>query len=1589
MALGIVTAGAAGSNCGGGGSGGKANNVNDRAGGTGAAGRVIVSYEPLYVAQFISMETGSSTWCSGETRTVNVTVKNIGSATWTDAAPDVNIGLKWNTNGANWADYHVRTNAGNLAPGATATYNLTITASNNPGTGYTTPLANGVNNLTFDVVKEGDCWFGNNNGSCGPNNTAFSSPPITIISSVPAQPSIITGNASPCPGYSYNYSVTNLAGTTYTWSFPADWTITAGQGTNLVTVTVGSATGDATVTPSNACGPGPARTLAVITSSVPEQPSAITGNTTPCVGTSQAYSVTNVAGVTYNWAFPAGWTQTGGGTTNSVSVTIGAAAGNITVTPSNSCGNGTVRTLAVTTTTVPAQPSAITGSNNPCQGSTQTYSVTNEPGVTYTWTFPAGWTQTGGGTTNNITVTVGATSGTITVTPSNTCGNGTERTLPVTVQTLPVQTGPILPLTSSVCRNSVHNFTVNPPAPAGVTYTWACPGAVVQSGQGTNVVSILFGNTPGTFTLSITPSNACGNGSAQTMDITVISGSPVQPGPITGEPAPCIGSVKTYSVANIAGLIYTWSVPAGWSITAGQGTNSITATVGASAGNVSVTAGNVCGGSSPRNLAVTPQASVPAQPSTITGSSPVCQGSTQSYSVLSVPFVVYTWAVPAGWSVTGGQGTNTITVTTGNTTGTITVTPSNDCGTGTIQTRNIVVDVATPPATSAINGNNNPCQTSSQSYSVTNVTGIAYTWSAPADWTITAGQGTNAVTVTVGSISGNIIVVPSNGCGNGPSTSMPVNVFLLPSSAGIITGSVLFCEGTTQNYSVTPVAGVTYQWSVPAGWTINSGQGTNSIQTTTGVNSGSVLVTPQNACGNGPASTLSVTVNPLPAAETGSDGAICVGDDIQIGAPAVPGNTYLWTADPTGEIFNTNISNPVVRPDYTTTYTLTETNTSTGCSNSNSVTILANQVILLSVVPADQTICTGGNAHIVISSNISGTTFTYEAELFSGSGTTGFSNGSGPLIDQTITNVSGLPSVVHYAITATADQCVNDNLRASVTINPAPIINNQAPAAICSDAASGLILGASTNGVTITSYSILSINSNGLTASAGSPVTGTGFAANVIANDAWTNTTLNPVSVIYTVQGISPLNCPGNTFTVTLTINPEPVITNASAISICSGSSTNISLSSTIGTTFTWTTGTITGGITGASAGSGSTINQTLTNPSNNTPGTVAYIITPTSTTGGCRGENFTITVTVNPGPAVTNSPDLRICSGSNTNLTLTASTPSSFVWTVSAISGGITGATGGSGPAINQVLSNPSNATSGTVQYRVIATSTTGGCVSPAFIITVNVDPIPEVSAGAIPMAICPGEEFDLNSSSSLTWDPVPLLTSDFNSTPTGWSPTGTPTAGVWSVQNSGYGYDGQTFRSNDNSYFYFTRSRNLAATNTYLTSASLNTTGYKSLSLNFYHYFRSGGSSSGRVQVSTNGTSWTDIISYTSTVGDPGTFQNGNIDLSIYRNQPSLYIRFYYSGNGNRYWAIDNVTLSGTLLNDIPIISWTSNPLGFTSSEEDPSNITQSQTSTYTVTYSNPHSGCSADASVTVTNKPLPDAQITADYCSVLRDI
>lgn len=91
----------------------------------------------------------------------------------------------------------------------------------------------------------------------------------------------------------------------------------------------------------------------------PFLPSAISGDASPCPGTTGlSYSVSPIAGVSYQWDLPQGWSQTSGGNSSSIVVTAGSSAGTIVVTPSNSCGNGPSQTLTVTPPGLPTVANA-------------------------------------------------------------------------------------------------------------------------------------------------------------------------------------------------------------------------------------------------------------------------------------------------------------------------------------------------------------------------------------------------------------------------------------------------------------------------------------------------------------------------------------------------------------------------------------------------------------------------------------------------------------------------------------------------------------------------------------------------------------------------------------------------------------------------------------------------------------------------------------------------------------------------------------------------------------------------------------------------------------------------------------------------------------------------------------------------------------------------------------------------------------------------------------------------------------------------------------------------------------------------------
>lgn len=620
--------------------------------------------------------------------------------------------------------------------------------------------------------------------------------------------------------------------------------------------------------------------------SSPPAPGTISGTSAICEGSTNTYSVAAVSGATsYTWTLPSGWSGTS--TTNSISTTASATSGNITVTANNSCGSSSAATLAITVTPIPATPGAIAGTTTVCSGTSNTYSVVAVSGATsYTWTLPSGWTGTS--TTNSITTTASSTGGNITVTANNACGSSTASSVTINVDAAPATPTSISGF-STICSGSSNNYAVTND-PTATSYNWTLPSGWSGSST-TNTISTTSSATSGN--ISVTATNSCGTSAASTLAVTV-NAIPVTPGSISGTTSICSGSSHNYSITAVPGATsYTWTLPSGWSGT--STTNTITTTSSSTSGNITVTADNSCGSSAAASLAIAVTTSAPSTPGTISGTTTICSGSNNTYSVAAVAGATsYTWTLPSGWS--GTSTTNSIAATASASSGNIMVTANNVCGSSSASTQTITVNAA-PAAPGAISGTSTICSGSNNTYSIAAVSGAtSYTWTLPSGWS--GSSTTNSISTTASVTSGNITVTAANACGNSAASTLAITVNTVPSTPGSISGNASICSGSTNTYSIAAVPGATsYTWTLPSGWTGTSA--TNSITTTASSTSGDVSVIANNACGSSPANTLAVSVVaavPSPPGSISGSILVCSGTTSSYSVAAVAGaDSYTWT----------------------------------------------------------------------------------------------------------------------------------------------------------------------------------------------------------------------------------------------------------------------------------------------------------------------------------------------------------------------------------------------------------------------------------------------------------------------------------------------------------------------------------------------------------------------------------------------------------------------------------------------------------------------------------------------------------------------
>lgn len=969
-----------------------------------------------------------------------------------------------------------------------------------------------------------------------------------------------------------------------------------------------------------------------------------------------------------------------------------STAGTYTVINTIAAAGGCAQVTANQTIVITALPTAVISypASPYCNSSAPaSVSLTGTSGGIFT-ASPAGLTiDAATGTITPATSSAGTYTVTYTIAAANGCGAVTATTT-VTITSLPAATFSYTG--TPYCQDESNPFpTFSGSGVAGIFSS--TPGLVFVSTT-TGQVN-LAASTAGTYT--VTNTIAAAGGCAQVAAISTIvitalpaatilyAGTPFCKSTATPQPVTRTGTAGGTYTASPPGLTIDASTGAITPSTSTAGTYIVSYTLLAAGGCNSVTATT--------SVTVT---SAPAALISYPGTPYCSNAGTVAVTLTGTTGGTFT-ALPAGLSINSVTGAvNSAASAAGSYTVTYKITAAGGCGNFTTSTP---ISISTL-AVATFNYAGTPyCQNAADPLPVFTGGGSAGTFSA--------GTGLVFVSTATGqidlsaSIPGTYTVTntfsASGPCGQVTATS-PVTITVLP-AATIAYPSTAYCaDAGIIPVNHTGTSGGIYS-SSPAGLSLNAANGEiNTGLSTAGTYTVSYTLATSGGCGNVTATT-NVTINSLPPAQTGPNKSICTGASAQIGVAAVPGNTYSWTSDPAG--FTSTVANPMVTPPETTTYTLVVTNTATGCTNSNSVMVTANQLINVTVNPVTQNICSGNTTSISLSSNLTGTVFTWDAELvIPATATTGFGPGSGSSISQTLVNTSGIPEVVRYTITATSGGCSNSETTVDVTVNPSPTIPTITPGGSLTFCSGGNVLLTS-------SFAI-----------------GYQWLLNGVAIGGAVNQTFTAlVSGSYTVRITGANGCSSVSAASLVTVNPlpaVPVITGGPT-SFCSGG--NVILTSSAASGNQW--------LLNGSAIAGAT-NPTYT-------ATTAGSYTVRVTNGnGCSATSEVTIVTVNALPAVPSiSPGgpTTFCAGGSVTLTSTSTTAYQWLLNGSAIAG----------------ATSPTYSATATGSYTVTVTNTSG-CSATSLPVNVTVNalpPVPVITAGG-PTTFCAGGNVILTSSSA-----------------------------------------------------------------------------------------------------------------------------------------------------------------------------------------------------------------------------------------------
>lgn len=440
---------------------------------------------------------------------------------------------------------------------------------------------------------------------------------------------------------------------------------------------------------------------------------------------------------------------------------------------------------------------------------------------------------------------------------------------------------------ANICQGNSTNLTLNFTGTAPFFYSLN-GGAIQNSLTATATVSVNPAVTT-TYTITSNSDEVCPNGtSTGSAEVLVSTAGPLNTTKILSAPASaCTGNIGYFTTKLVNGqnIRYNWTGPAGTLFsTSNLGPfspgpfstvlNEVYVQFGPTVPTVTgysicVYGYNGCGQTNNNCKAVRSLVSIPGP---IAGSQVACPTTTQTYSV-NVPAgaELFTWTFSVPGAVITPQNLlgNIVNVTfPAFTNGTLCVTASLACG-GTSSTGSRCLAISAIPSRPGIlSGPSSSCGGTTDVYSIAPVSGAtSYTWSFPFAGTTIDGNPspytTTNTSVSVFIPSGynqnqSICVIANNACNSSIARCKTVNNQIPAKPSSIFSSPAIICNNSPIEFSVALVPGATaYNWALSNG-TINTGQGTNAINSVWGTGQGTVSVTASNSCGTSAALLLNI-----------------------------------------------------------------------------------------------------------------------------------------------------------------------------------------------------------------------------------------------------------------------------------------------------------------------------------------------------------------------------------------------------------------------------------------------------------------------------------------------------------------------------------------------------------------------------------------------------------------------------------------------------------------------------------------------------------------------------------------------------------